>query len=113
VNARDLFPFDHVRAVTIAPGYRVEVLGEVGIAADARATGYRESAGVVVPIGTPILRVHKAQGDVSETRIRVSDDGQTKVAADTDEQAEEAAASLEDDNTGRAETGAMKKKMRR
>lgn len=110
VNARDLFPFDHVRAVTIAPGDRVEVLGELGMAADTRATGYRESAGVVVPIGTPILRVHKAQ-QTSETRVRVADDGEMKLASDSDEHPELASP---DDDT-RAEIGASpeKKRMRR
>ena len=58
-----LFPFDHVRGLTLGPGTRVEVLGEVTQSPEGSEGGYRAGAGVLVPVGVPVLRV------VSGTRI--------------------------------------------
>lgn len=95
IEGRDLFPFDHVRALTIEPGDRIEVLGDVEVAADGRAAAYRENAGILHPIGLPILRVHKRYTTTDEVRIRVEGDGQLpteQLAEDSDERSAEGAA---------------------
>lgn len=61
-NEPTVFPFDFVRAVTIEDGDRVELLGELEIAQTGEASGYRENANVMQPVGVPYLRVTKATG---------------------------------------------------
>jgi hypothetical protein len=57
---RTLFPYDYARAVAIEPGDRVEVLGELERTADAtQGHGYRASAGLLTPVGVPVLRVRR------------------------------------------------------
>jgi hypothetical protein len=57
---RALFPYDFARAVEIGPGDRVEVLGELERTADgAQGHGYRASAGLMTPVGVPVLRVRQ------------------------------------------------------
>jgi hypothetical protein len=61
--ARPLCPYDYVRAKTIKPGDRVAILSELTITADgAAASAYRANAGVLVPVGIPILRVADRPG---------------------------------------------------
>ncbi len=66
---RNVFPYDHARALTIMPGDRVEVLGQVETAAGG-AAGYRENAAVLTPVGVPVLRVRRGK-DEPEKRVRV------------------------------------------
>ena len=76
----DLFPFDRVRGRTLGPGDRIELLGEVTIAADeAGGVGYRANAGVLVPVGVPVLRA------VSGERIAITSDPKPTVAELIDE----------------------------
>lgn len=58
---RRLFPYEHVRALVLSPGDRVELLGDLEPSADpAAAHAYRASAGVLIPIGVPVVRVREA-----------------------------------------------------
>jgi hypothetical protein len=66
---RALFPFDHARGLTVGPGDRVDVLGEVETSPDA-TTGYR-AAEILKPVGVPVLRVRHG-GD--EARVRIAED---------------------------------------
>jgi hypothetical protein len=76
VAGRKLLPVKEARALTIEPGDRVDVLCDVETRADAAQGGaYRQSAGVVVPRGVPVLRVRKAKVDV-RTRVAVDGDGE-------------------------------------
>lgn len=53
-----LFPFDRVKGRTIGPGDRIELLGDVQHGADdAASVGYRANAGVLAPVGLPVLRI--------------------------------------------------------
>lgn len=59
LRKQELFPHDFARALTLGPGDRVDVLGEVRVEADPSASGYRSNAAVVVPVGVPVLRVRR------------------------------------------------------
>jgi hypothetical protein len=77
-----LFPYDFARAITIAPGDRIEMLGEVTTAADeSGAQGYRANAAILVPASVPTLRVRQPG---AEPRVRVD------VPTATDEEPESA-----------------------
>jgi hypothetical protein len=83
---RPRFPYDFARAVTIDPGDRVEILGDVEIAADATSTsGYRANAAFVTPMGVPVLRVRKAAKAAPEGHVRIAADP-TAATSSADEQ---------------------------
>lgn len=87
-GAPELFPFDRVKGQTIGPGDRIELLGEVQHAADASSSGgYRAHAGVLSPVGVPVLRVVRA-GE----RIAVDDEPSAAELLDEAEPVEEEAA---------------------
>ncbi|HEY8076674.1 MAG TPA: hypothetical protein VIF62_21260 [Labilithrix sp.] len=76
---RDLFPYDLARSVTLAPGDRVEVMGEVELTSDtAQEQGYRANAAIVAPVGVPVLRVKR-----DAPRVRVA--GPTPLDVEEDE----------------------------
>ena len=105
---RTLFPYDHARAVAIEPGDRVEVLGELERTADTtQGHGYRASAGLMTPVGVPVLRVRKRVDE--GTRVRVGGDGETDAEAEASAETEaEAEASAEADaSTRRAPRATM------
>lgn len=52
-----LFPFDYARALTLGPGDRVEVFGELTHDREGVAGGYRAGASTLIPVGVPVLRV--------------------------------------------------------
>lgn len=86
-----LFPFDRVRGRTLGPGDRIELLGDVSIAADdGGGVGYRSNAGVLVPVGVPTLRV------IAGERITSADEPKPSVAELLDEDEDD------DDREGRA-----------
>jgi len=86
---RSIFPYDHARAVTIDPGDHVEVLGDVDITSGEGSSGYRSNAGMLVPIGVPVLRVHKAT-TAAEPATRVRVDGGAAAEEPDEEEAGEA-----------------------
>jgi hypothetical protein len=92
---RTLFPYDYAKVVAIAPGDRVEILGELETTADgAQGHGYRASAGLLAPVGVPVLRVK-----------RRADDAQVRVAPDAEASAEaEVEAEVEADGNARPST---------
>ena len=87
-DERVLFPFDHARALTIMPGDRVEVLGQVETSAGG-SSGYRENAAVLTPVGVPVLRVRRGETD-PEKRVRIADDP-TQAEADAEAEADDPA----------------------
>lgn len=88
VEERPLFPYDFARAVAIGPGDRVEVLGELERTADgAQGHGYRASAGLLTPIGVPVLRVRERAA--GEARVRVGADADAEAEADASAEADE------------------------
>jgi len=92
-DGREFFPYDHTLGLTLKSGDRVEVLGQIELAADPGAAGgYRASAGVVVPVGVPVLRVQGA-GAPPDARLRIADDGDAGAEAEAaEEEAEREAA---------------------
>lgn len=91
---RSLFPYDHARAVTLSSGARVDLYGELEMTSNPDAQGYRASAGMLVPVGIPILRVRRAVEDAM--RVRVADDGGGTASAAPAEAEAEAATSSSD-----------------
>jgi hypothetical protein len=82
-----LFPYDHARALSIAPGDRLEVLGELELNADTtQGHAYRASAGMLVPVGVPVLRVRRRADDDAHYRVR---GGGQDEAAEAEAEAEE------------------------
>jgi hypothetical protein len=66
---RALFPYDFARATEIGPGDRVEVLGELERTADgAQGHGYRASAGLMTPVGVPVLRLRQNRARLAAAR---------------------------------------------
>jgi hypothetical protein len=96
---RSLFPYAYARALVVSPGDQVDVLGVVETAADPSAPhAYRASAGLLVPVGVPMLRVRaRARVDEGAPDVRVGTDGS---AAVVDEELESEAAS-ESEEPGR------------
>ena len=85
---RTLFPYDHAKAVAIAPGDRVEVLGELETTADAtQGHGYRASAGLLTPVGVPVLRV-KGGSDDAQARVAPSAEAEATAEAEAEAKAE-------------------------
>jgi hypothetical protein len=89
---RKLFPYDHAKTIVLHEGDRVEVLGGLEPSADTAAGGgYRASAGILAPVGVPVLRAAKGEAP----RVRVSadpqpvDEGETADTADDVEEDKE------------------------
>ncbi len=97
-SEHSLFPYDHARALALSPGARVDVLGELEPTADATdAHGYRASAGLLVPVGIPVLRVRRAVEDA--VRVRVSNDGAGGAVTERASAAHEIAEVAEEDES--------------
>jgi hypothetical protein len=104
---RTLFPYDFARAVAIGPGDRVDVLGELERTADGtQGHGYRASAGLLMPVGVPVLRIKRRADDDAHYRVAPGDAGAEAEAgaeADADANAEaeaEAEADAEAERSG-------------
>lgn len=70
-DGRKLFSHDHARAIVINEGDVVEVLGVLEPSADTAAGGgYRASAGILAPVGVPVLRARGSEA----TMVRIADD---------------------------------------
>jgi hypothetical protein len=101
-DGREYFPHDHALGLTLQPGDRVEVLGQVELGADtAQAGGYRANAGVLVPVGVPVLRVQG--GAAPDPHVRIADDHASGAAA-SEEEEEVAADEEEPTKAGRRRT---------
>ena len=79
-----VFPYDEARAVVVAPGDEVEILGELGTSVDTTAShAYRASAGILVPVGLPVIRVlpRAGAGDAGP-RARIAPDAEAEALED-------------------------------
>jgi hypothetical protein len=69
-GVRPLFPYDFAETIVLREGDRVEVMGELEPAADTAAGGgYRASAGILAPVGVPVLRAVKGEAP----KVRIAD----------------------------------------
>ncbi|MEA2748829.1 MAG: hypothetical protein QOI41_2972 [Myxococcales bacterium] len=72
---RTLFPYDYAKAVAIGPGDRIDVLGELERTADTtQGHGYRANAGLLTPVGVPVLRIKRRADDDAHYRVGPPDD---------------------------------------
>lgn len=87
---RTLFPYDHARALVLNEGDRIDVLGELETSADgSQGHGYRASAGLLVPVGVPVLRVRRRADD--DAHYRVAGGPPSGTAAEAEAELEEEA----------------------
>ncbi len=71
---RTLFPYDYAKAVAFGPGDRIDVLGELERTADTtQGHGYRASAGLLTPVGVPVLRIRRRADDDAHYRVAAPD----------------------------------------
>ncbi len=86
-GSRSLFPYDHARAVVLNAGDRIDVLGDLELSADgSEAHAYRASAGLLVPVGVPVLRVRRRADD--DAHFRVAGGPPSSGEAEAEEEAE-------------------------
>jgi hypothetical protein len=90
--ALPLFPYDHARALALNEGDRVDVLGDLETSADgSQGHGYRASAGLLVPVGVPVLRVRRRADDDAHYRVAEGPPSGAAAEAEAEADAEEPA----------------------
>jgi hypothetical protein len=102
-GARSVFPYDYGRGLELHAGDRVDVLGDLETGADgSEGNGYRASAGLLVPVGVPVLRVRRRADDDAHYRIAGGDGGAGAAGGSPDSAQEEAQDDEEQVNRGEA-----------